>query len=115
MFCLLLVFSSTMVLSQLQTTTQTTTPVYFAQCMVNVQSNQELTDLEQQLRNNPYVQIARVDLHTKRLFLLTKDLSQFSTVDFNSWLGTYVNSISCLQIGLHGIDAIKPYPFTDCN
>lgn len=93
---------------------QANSPAFFAQCMVNVGTPAELTTLENQLRAIPYIQVARVDIPTHRLFLVTKDISSFSETEFVSWMGTYASAYSCLQIGLHGVDPIHPYPFTNC-
>jgi hypothetical protein len=93
---------------------QTNTPAFFAQCMVNVSNQSDLTTLENQLRAIPYVSVVRVDIPTHRLFLITKDISSFTATEFASWMGTYASSFSCLQIGLQGVDPIDKYPFTNC-
>ncbi len=97
------------------TVSQTTTPSFFAQCLVNVGNQNDLTALENQLRTIPYVSVVRVDIPTSRLFLTTRDLSSFTANEFSSWMGTYATSYSCLQIGLHGVDPVNPYPFTNCQ
>lgn len=94
---------------------QTNTPAFFAQCLMNVTTESELTALENQLRAIPYVRVVRVDIPTHRLFLITKDLNALTVNDFNSWMGTYSSSYDCLQIGLHGVDPVNPYPFTNCS
>lgn len=93
---------------------QTNTPAFFAQCMVNVNNQNDLITLENQLRTIPYVNVVRVDIPTHRLFLITKDITSFTATEFASWMGTYSSSYSCLQIGLQGVDPINPYPFTNC-
>ncbi len=97
------------------TASQATTPSFFAQCLVNVGNQNELTALENQLRTIPFVSVVRVDIPTSRLFLTTRDLSSFTANEFSSWMGTYATSYSCLQIGLHGVDPVNPYPFTNCQ
>jgi hypothetical protein len=97
------------------TASQTNAPAFFAQCMVNSTDQNELVTLENQLRAIPYVNIVRVDIPTHRLFLITKDISAFTAVEFTSWMGAYASSFSCLQIGLQGVDPINPYPFTNCE
>lgn len=94
---------------------QANAPSFFAQCMVNVDNQNELTLLENQLRAIPYVSVVRVDIPTHRLFLVTKDISTFTSTEFISWMGTYSTVYSCLQIGLHGVDPVNPYPFTNCS
>lgn len=97
------------------TASQTSTPTFFAQCMVNLSDQNDLTTLENQLRSIPYVSVVRVDIPTHRLFLITKNISTFTTTEFVSWMGTYSSSYSCLQIGLHGVDPVNKYPFTNCS
>ena len=53
--------------------------VYFAQCMLTIESQDELRELEIHLRANPYISVARVDIPTKRIFLLTKNIDTFTT------------------------------------
>lgn len=94
---------------------QTNTPAFFAQCMVNLNNQTDLITLENQLRSIPYVSVVRVDIPTHRLFLVTKDISTFTATEFASWMGAYSSSYSCLQIGLQGVDPINRYPFTNCS
>lgn len=102
------------VISRAQTTSSDG-PKYFAQCMLNIEDEQTFRNLEQSLRDNPYVGIVRLDWISKRAFLLTKDLTSFSTEQFQSWLGEQASAATCIQVGLHGTDPIAPYPFTNCE
>lgn len=90
-------------------------PIFFAQCMIELNTPEEAQELTLSLRENPYVATARVDWPTKRVFILTKDITEFTESDFSSWLGTFSASSTCLQVGLHGVDVVAPYPFTNCN
>jgi hypothetical protein len=90
-------------------------PKYFAQCMLNIDDEQTFRNLEQSLRDNPYVGVVRLDWISRRAFLLTKDLTSFSVEQFQSWLGEEASQATCIQVGLHGIDPIAPYPFTNCE
>lgn len=90
-------------------------PKYFAQCMLDIEDEATFTNLESELRLNPYVQVVRLDWISKRAFLLTKDLSTFSIEQFRSWLGENATNASCIQVGLHGVDPVNPYPFTNCE
>lgn len=98
-------------------TTQTgdTGPKYFAQCMLNIEDENIFHQLEADLRANPYVSVARLDWISKRAFVLTKDLSFFSREQFESWLGEQAAQATCVQVGLHGVDPVNPYPFTNCE
>lgn len=90
-------------------------PKYFAQCMLNMDNEDEFRQLEAALRSNPYVSVARLDWFTKRAFLLTKDLESFTEEQFLSWLGDQALHAACVQVGLHGVDPVNPYPFTNCT
>lgn len=89
--------------------------VYFAQCMLTIDSEDELRDLEMHLRANPYIAIARVDIPTKRIFLLTKNIDSFSDETFTSWLGQATTKSYCHQSGIYGVDTIATYPFKNCK
>jgi len=90
-------------------------PVYFAQCMINMDDQTAFTQLEQSLRDNPYVKVVRLDWISKRAFLLTKELDSFSKEQFTSWLGEHSGTATCIQVGLYTVDPINPYPFTNCE
>lgn len=89
--------------------------VYFAQCMLTIESEDELRDLETHLRANPYISVARVDIPTKRIFLLTKNIDSFTAETLASWLGEATTKSYCHQIGIYGVDTIATYPFKNCN
>lgn len=91
------------------------TPKFFAQCMVDINTTEQAEELTLILRENPYVEVARVDWPTKRVFILTKNVTDFTEGNFSSWLGTYATAATCIQVGLHGVDQVNPYPFTNCN
>jgi hypothetical protein len=111
--CLTFLFFSFFGFSQ-QTANQTA-PEFFAQCMLNITDATQLTALEMQLRSIPFVRVARVDIPTHRVFLVTKDVNSFTETEFIAWMGTYASNYTCLQIGLLGVDNVNPYPFTNCN
>lgn len=90
-------------------------PRYFAQCMLDIQDESVFFQLEADLRANPNVGVARLDWVTKRAFLVTKDLTSFSREQFESWLGEQASNATCIQVGLHGVDQVNPYPFTNCE
>ena len=100
--------------SQVITTTSTNTN-FFAQCMIQLDDNSDFTALENSLREIPYVKVARVDAVSSRVFVLTKDITTFSESDFLTWLGSYASASSCIQVGLHGVDQVNPFPFTNCG
>ena len=91
------------------------TPTLFAQCMFDIQDQQEMQTLETELKMHPYTNIVRLDWHTQRAFVLTMGLNDLTEEDFRSWFGDYGESLTCIQIGVHGIDVVNPYPFENCE
>ncbi len=89
--------------------------VFFAQCMLTIESEDELRELEIYLRANPYISVARVDIPTKRIFLLTKNIDTFTSESLSSWLGEASTKSYCHQIGIYGVDTIATYPLKNCN
>lgn len=87
----------------------------FAQAIFSIESQELLTQLEQEMKLNPYIKTVRLDWNTQRLFILTKDITELNEEQLLSWFNGYVASISCVQIGVKGIDPINKYPFTNCE
>lgn len=88
---------------------------FFAQGMLTI-SQEAMTELELDMRtNNPYLKVIRLDVYTNRFFLLTENITSLEIQDLLSWFGEFADSVSCVQIGLHGVDTVNPFPFTNCN
>jgi hypothetical protein len=87
----------------------------FAQCLIQIDSQESLDNLNESLHANPYIKIVRLDWLTKRVFVLTKDLESLDAESFRSWFGEYGDGLSCLQIGVYGIDRMNAFPFTNCE
>ncbi|MFO0494696.1 MAG: hypothetical protein ACK50Y_04125 [Flavobacteriia bacterium] len=87
----------------------------FGQCMIEVATAEEMKTLETEMRSNPYIKVVRLDYNTQRAFILTKGIDQLTEDQFTSWFSNYANKVRCIQIGRHGIDLVKPYPFDGCG
>jgi hypothetical protein len=87
----------------------------FAQCMFDISDKSEMEALQNEMYNNPNIEMVRLDYHTQRALIITANLEELSRTDFSSWFGEYESTIYCVQIGVHGIDVMKPYPFTNCQ
>lgn len=90
-------------------------PDLFGQCLIYIESSEEMLELEADLRQNPYVKVARLDHQTQRVFILTKNIESLQEEEFISWFNEYAEKISCIQIGRIGVDVVKPYPFEGCE
>ncbi|MDX2362101.1 MAG: hypothetical protein QNK23_14935 [Crocinitomicaceae bacterium] len=87
----------------------------FAQGMINISSDQEMIDLEAEMRLHPNAQVVRLDRTSHRFFILTYDIATLTENELLSWFGAYSSNVSCVQIGVHGVDAVNPFPFTNCS
>lgn len=86
----------------------------FAQGMFDIQDSSDVVAVEADLRNHPNVAVVRLDAYSNRFFILTKDISALSEADLKSWFGEASEKLNCIQIGIHGVDLVRPFPFTDC-
>ena len=87
----------------------------FGQCMIEIATAEEMKTLELEMKSNPYIKVVRLDYNTQRALILTKGIDQLSEDQFSSWFSNYANKVRCIQIGRHGIDQVKPYPFEGCG
>jgi hypothetical protein len=87
----------------------------FAQCMIELQDQNEMVVLEAEMRQNPSIKVVRLDYNSQRAFILTKEIDQLSEEQFASWFNASSDKVRCIQIGTYGIDTIKPFPFQDCD
>lgn len=87
----------------------------FGQCMIELQDQSEMLALETEMRANPNIKIVRLDYYSQRAFILTKDMDQLTEEQFTSWFNASSDKVRCIQVGRYGIDAIKPFPFQDCD
>lgn len=87
----------------------------FAQCLFSISTQAELDQLTNEMYNNPNIEMVRLDLNTQRALVITANLEELSEQDFKSWFGTYSSTVSCVHIGVYGIDPMMQYPFTNCQ
>ena len=97
-------------------TTQQTNAQLFAQCMFDIPTQAELDQLTYNIyANHPDVEMVRLDLNTQRALVITTGSSPLTESDFISWFEQYSGTVSCVQVGVYGVDSMNPYPFTNCN
>lgn len=87
----------------------------FAQCLFSISTQQELDALQNEMYNNPNIEMVRLDLNTQRALIITVNLQQLSSEELTSWFGNYESTVSCINIGVYGVDAMATYPFTNCQ
>lgn len=99
-----------------QASTQPSDVRLFAQSMFSISSQAELDLLTNAIyANHPEVEMVRLDLNTQRALVVTVGLQSLTETDFISWFEGHANSVNCVQIGVYGVDAMNPYPFTNCQ
>lgn len=108
----IIVFSTPNLFSQVETDKSEIN--LFAQGILQMESDQEIIDLEREMRMNPSLQVVRLDRTSKRFFLLTLGLEELSEEDLRSWFGEFSDHVECIQIGVHGVDAVNSFPFANC-
>ncbi|MCJ8291239.1 MAG: hypothetical protein MJK07_15805 [Flavobacteriales bacterium] len=97
-------------------TTQQSNAQLFAQCMFDIPNQAELDQLTFDIyTNHPDVEMVRLDLNTQRAFVVTTGSLPLSESDFISWFDQYSGTVNCVQVGVYGVDAMNPYPFTNCS
>lgn len=87
---------------------------FFAQGLFQIDNVDEIKTIENTIRENNHVQIARLDIPTKRFFIISKDV-QITDSILTNWFGENAASLKCIQFGQAGIDTVKPFPFEDCS
>lgn len=102
--------------SQQASTTQQVPARLFAQCLFDIPTQAELDQMTYNIYlNHPDVEMVRLDLNTQRAFVITTGSNPLTESDFISWFEQYSGTVSCVQVGVYGVDAMNPYPFTNCN
>lgn len=102
--------------TQPTSTNQQTNARLFAQCMFDISTQAELDQLTFDIySNHPDVEAVRLDLNTQRALVITTGDAPLSESDFVSWFNQYSGTVNCVQVGVYGVDAMNPYPFTNCS
>lgn len=112
-----ILFGLLLILSSLNVSGQTVNNEInlFAQCMIDIDNVADMSALEADMRANPYIKVVRLDVISKRAFILTKNIDALSEENFISWFNEYSEKVHCIQIGRHGVDVVKPFPFEGCE
>lgn len=110
-----LVFLLFAIIISVKLNAQETESLFFGQCMVEVQDQEAARQLESDMRTNPMIRVVRIDYTTQRAFILTNTTESLTEEQFVSWFSEYSDRTRCIQVGKHGVDLVKPYPFEGCN
>lgn len=88
---------------------------YFAQGYFVLPENQDVQALNDHLAQNSDIKIFRFDTEHNLFIVFTKEIETFDKTVLLSWLGSYISSASCIQIGVQDIDERNAFPFQNCN
>ena len=91
------------------------TSIYFAQSLFEVETIQEMEELEIHLKSNPSVKQVRTNFQEKRVFVVTNSIDNLTEDEFKSWFGSIALSLKCIQIGKLGVDEVQTFPFSNCE
>lgn len=87
----------------------------FAQGMFSTEDADATATIESTLSANPNISIVRLDNSSGRFLVLTQNISTLTESQVRSWFGELGESLTCIQIGVHGVDKRNSFPFTECN
>lgn len=89
---------------------------FFSQVLMSDDiSSSELQDVQQDLNQNPNVQMARVDQLNKSIYVVTNTLVNYDKESFESWIGSNANLVECYRQGVQGVDDFIPFDNNFCN
>jgi hypothetical protein len=88
----------------------------FAQLMLDTEMSELLIkDLDQSIREKDQVLVCRIDVPTKRVFILSKPGEVISESMVTSWFLEKNASIRCFYKGIYKLDPVKKFPFQNCD
>lgn len=111
---ILLVFSIGLVKAQ-NGTSNSTDQSYFAQGNFQLSESQNLESLNDHISSNTNIQAFRFDVVNNLFIVFTKEIGTFDNAILMNWFGDYLTNVSCVQIGIQGVDERNEFPFQNCN
>jgi len=89
---------------------------HFVQGMLSTQmEDQQIRELDNFIRTQPQIEVCRIDLVTKRIFILSKNGQQVSESFLRSLFVSKQADFTCYHTGVYGIDEMRKYPFENCD
>jgi hypothetical protein len=78
-------------------------------------SDDQVSEFEGNLKQNPNIRMARVDRITNGVFIVTNTITNFSESVVLTWISVDFDVIACYREGLQGVDDIIPFDENFCN
>tara|TARA_B100001059_G_scaffold17013_1_gene14000 strand:+ start:744 stop:1082 length:339 start_codon:yes stop_codon:yes gene_type:complete len=88
---------------------------YFAQGKFNSKDTELIDSVEQAIKNKAGIYMVRIDASNGNILIFTSLLPFLTEDEFKSFFGMYSHLISCPFIGIVRQDAIRTFPFEDCE
>jgi hypothetical protein len=89
---------------------------YFSQVLLTAEvSSTDLTTIQEDLNQNPSIQMARVDPLNKTVYIVTHSLNTYNRDSFESWIGSNSSFIQCYKQGIRGVDSFIPFDEHFCE
>lgn len=89
---------------------------FFSQVLLSDDvTSSNMDDIQQDLNQNPNVQMARVDQLNNTIYIVTEPLGEYERTSFESWIGGNSNLIECYRQGVRGVDDFIPFDNNFCT
>lgn len=88
---------------------------FFAQCLINNLTDENVDELKARLNLYTELKTIRINVEEKRLFIITNPIETLTNSILTGWIGDFSNTISCIEIGVWGVDQVSTFPFANCE
>ncbi len=88
---------------------------FFTQCLINDLTDENVAELKARLSTHTELKTIRVNVEEKRLFIITNPIEIVTNSILLGWIGDFSNAISCIEIGVWGVDQVSTFPFSNCE
>ncbi|MBC9811147.1 hypothetical protein H9Y05_01550 [Crocinitomicaceae bacterium CZZ-1] len=89
--------------------------LFFTQCLINNLTEANMDELKARLSANTEIKTIRINPEEKRLFILTNPIETLNNSILLGWIGDFSDTISCIEIGVWGVDQVSTFPFSNCE
>jgi hypothetical protein len=88
----------------------------FAQLMLETELTIDIIrDLDESIREKEQVFVCRIDIPTKRVFILSNPGFELTESMIQSWFQEKSASFRCFYKGIYKLDPVQKFPFQNCD
>lgn len=88
---------------------------FFTQCLINNLTEDNVDELKTRLSLYTELKTIRINVEEKRLFIITNPIETLNNSILLGWIGDFSNAVSCIEIGVWGVDEVSTFPFSNCE